>query len=121
MYSDFARYQNKIARIYMPQKKHLHCHPADKTIGKYWVIEFATENAYKSPLMQWSSGGTDPFYSKGDNVQIKFSSVNAAVDYARMMGWGYDVMYPKHKYHTYKNYADNFKYKGEPKEEGSYD
>ena len=38
-----------------------------------------------------------------------------------MMGWGYDVTYPKFKYHTRKNYADNFKYKGEPKPEHDYD
>ena len=30
---DFARWQNRVARIYMPQRKHVHCHSADKTIG----------------------------------------------------------------------------------------
>ena len=67
IWTNFNAFQNKMARIYMPQRKHLHCHPADKTIGKYWVIDFATESTYKSPLMQWSSSSRDPFYSKGDN------------------------------------------------------
>ena len=118
---DYARYQNKIARIYMPQKKHVHNHAADKTMGKYWVIEFDTESTFKSPLMQWTSASNDLFYSKGDNMQMRFPDVQTAVQYAKMMGWGYDVMYPKFKYHTKKNYSDNFKYKGEPKPEHDYD
>ena len=71
--------------------------------------------------MQWTSATNDPFYSKGDNLQMKFSNVDAAIAYAEMMGWGYDVSYPNFKYHTYKNYADNFKYKGEPKPTVDYD
>ena len=120
-WTDMARFQNRSARIYMPQRKHLHCHPSDKTIGKYWVIDFETTSTYKSPLMQWSSASLDPFHSKGDNLQMKFPSVNAAVNYAEMMGWGYDVTYPKFKNHTYKNYVDNFKYKGPPKPTVDYD
>ena len=52
---------------------------------------------------------------------MRFPSVNSAVDYCEMMGWGYDVSYPNFKYHTRKNYQDNFVYKGEPKPEASYD
>ena len=51
----------------MPLKKHTHNHAADKTMGKYWVIDFDTESTFKSPLMQWTSGSNDAFYSKGDN------------------------------------------------------
>ena len=86
----------------------MHCHPQDKTIGKYWVIDMEHECTFKSPLMQWTSASTDPFHSKGDNVQIRFPTVTAAVEHAEMMGWGYDVSYPTFKYHTKKNYADNF-------------
>ena len=105
----------------MPQRKHVHCHPADKTIGNYWVVDFETESTFKSPLMQWTSGTCDTFYSKGDNFQMRFPDVNAAVEFCESMGFGYDVMYPKFKWHTKKNYADNFAYKGEPKEEPDYD
>ena len=71
--------------------------------------------------MQWTSGSLDCFYSKGDNVQAKFPSVDAAIDHCEAMGWGWDVTYPKYKYHTYKNYANTFSYKGEPKPEADYD
>ena len=67
-YTDFVKHQRKIARIYMPQRKHVHCHPADKTIGKYWAVDFETESTFKSPLMQWTSATNDAFYSKGDNL-----------------------------------------------------
>ena len=65
---DMNRYQNKTARIYMPQKKHVHNHAADKTMGNYWVIDFDTDSTFKSPLMQWTSATNDCFYSKGDNL-----------------------------------------------------
>ena len=120
-WSDYVSHQDKIARIYMPQKKHVHNHPQDKTIGQYWVIDFDTESTYKSPLMQWTSASNDCWYSKGDNTQVRFPDVHSAVAFARSMGWGYDVTYPKFKYHVKKNYADNFKYKGEPKDEHDYD
>ena len=70
--------------------------------------------------MQWNSTH-DSFYTKGTTVQVVFPSVNSAVQYAIMMGWGYSVSYPKYKNHTKKNYADNFKYKGPAKEEVEYD
>ena len=50
-----------------------------------------------------------------------FPSVNSAMEYAGMMGWGYDVTYPNFKYHSKKEYALNFAYKGAPKPEASYD
>ena len=105
----------------MPLKKHVHCHGLDKSVGKQWVIEFETVSSYKTPLMSWTSGSTDPFYSKGDNMTMVFPSVNSAVEYATTMGWGIDVSYPNYKYHTLKNYADNFKFKGGPKPEADYD
>ena len=105
----------------MPQRKHVHCHPADKTIGNYWVVDFETESTFKSPLMQWTSGSNDCFYSKGDNMQMRFPDPNAAVEFCESMGYGYDIMYPRFKWHVKKNYQDNFAYKGEPKEEPDYD
>ena len=52
---------------------------------------------------------------------MKIGSLSAAVKYCEAMGWGYDVLYPNHKWFTKKNYADNFKFKGYPKEEIEYD
>ena len=105
----------------MPQRKHVHCHPQDKSIGRYWVVEFEHTNTFKSPLMQWGTGSTDPYNSKGDYIQGRFTNAEEAINHAVSQGWGYDVEYPKFKYHTKKNYSDNFSYKGEPKEEVEYD
>ena len=99
----------------------MHCHPQNKFIGKHWVVDFDTQSTYKSPLMGWTSATTDSFYSKGDNLQTMFPTAEAAVAYCKMMGWGYTVTYPKFKYHTRKNYTDNFKYKGDPKPKVDYD
>ena len=116
-WSNFVAKQNKVGRIYMPQKKHNQNHPADKTIGNYWVVDFETESTFKSPLMQWTSGTNDCFNARGDMMQIRFPDVNAAVEFCESMGYGYDVMYPHFLWHVKKNYQDNFAYKGLPKEE----
>ena len=52
---------------------------------------------------------------------MKFPTAQLAVNWCKMMGWGYTVSYPKFKHHTRKNYTDNFKYKGEPKPKVDYD
>ena len=117
----YGQFYNRIAHVYMPQKKHTQNHPADKTVGQFWAIDFDTESTFKSPLMNWTSGTNDAFYSKGDNFQMVFPSADAAVTYAKMMGWGYSVTYPKYKWHTKKVYADNFAYKGGPKPQVDYD
>uniref|UniRef100_A0A7S3G0P5 NADH dehydrogenase [ubiquinone] iron-sulfur protein 4, mitochondrial n=1 Tax=Strombidium rassoulzadegani TaxID=1082188 RepID=A0A7S3G0P5_9SPIT len=119
--TDSLKFQDRVVRIYMPQKKHVHTPPADKTIGKYWMIDYEPVSTFKSPLMQWSSATIDPFDSKGDSAHGRFPSVESAISYAKMMGWGYEVQYPRFKYLTKKNYQDNFAYKGEPKPEADYD
>jgi hypothetical protein len=58
---DRQQYRSKIARIYMPQRKHLHCHPTDKRVGKGWAIEFDSWGQYKSPLMGWTSATSDTY------------------------------------------------------------
>jgi hypothetical protein len=120
MHSNFAEpqiYRSKIARIYQPQKKHVHNHPNNKTIGKTWVIEFESWGVYKSPLMFWTSATQDT-YSK---LSMKCGSLSSAVKYCEMMGWGYDVSYPHHLWHTKKSYSDNFLWKGPAKDDESYD
>merc|ERR1719491_2037950 len=52
---------------------------------------------------------------------MEFGRLNDAIAYAETMGWGYDVSYPTHRWHTKKNYTENFKWKGEPKAEEAYD
>lgn len=114
---DSQAQRHKIARIYMPQRKHVHCHPSNKTDGTYWAIDFATWGQYKSPLMGWSRGTLDTM----SNIQIEFGRLSDAKAYAEAMGWGYDVHFPNHRWHVKKNYADNFKWKGEAKPVADYD
>lgn len=58
---DGQRHRHKVARIYMPQRKHVHCHPTNKTVNNYWAIEFEAASHFKSPLMGWTSGTHDSF------------------------------------------------------------
>ena len=69
--------------------------------------------------MGWKSGSQDMM----SNMKISFGRLSDAVAYAQAMGWGYDITYPNHsnRWHVKKNYADNFKWKGEPKPEQAYD
>lgn len=107
----------KIARIYMVQRKHVHCHPSNKSDGSGWTIDFGSWGHHKSPLMGWSRGTQDTFA----NVQMTFGRLNDAVDYAQAMGWGFDVMQPHYRWHVKKDYASNFKWKGEAKPIVDYD
>ena len=82
--------QQRVCRIYMPQRKHVHCHPTNKTPGNYWAIEFHTVGMHKSPLMGWKSGSHDMM----SNISISFGRLSDAVNYCQTMGWGYDISYP---------------------------
>ena len=52
---------------------------------------------------------------------MRFPSVNQAIECAKEMGLGYEVMYPKHRWLTKKSYAANFTWKGHPKPVADYD
>ena len=101
----------------MNQKKHVHCHPTNKTPGHGWTIDFSTWGNHKSPLMGWGKGTQDTLY----NVNVNFGRLSDAIDYATAMGWGYDIMHPHYRWHTKKDYTSNFKWKGEAKPEIDYD
>ena len=109
--------QTNIARIYHPQRKHVHNHPTNKLTGKHWVIEFQNQPTYKSPLMFWTSASTGTF----NKTRMIVGSLSAAVKYCETMGWGYDILYPQTRWHTKKSYADNFIWKGNAEETPTYD
>jgi hypothetical protein len=122
---DGQRHRNKICRIYLPQKKHLHCHPTNKQIGKYWAIDFPNTGSFKSNLMGWGRQ-YDPYALlcnpyQTNAMHMKFGKLSDAVAFTESMGWGYDVSHPKYRYHVKKNYADNFKFKGHPAVVPEYD
>ena len=114
---DGQPYRHRVARVYQPQKKHVHNVPQNKSIGKWWAIEFESWGTYKSPLMGWTSGTQDQM----TKISAKVPTLSAAVKYCEMMGWGYDVQFPRHRWHTKKNYSDNFAWKGHAQAEEEYD
>ena len=71
----------RVARIYMPQKKHVHNHPSNKTYGNYWVIDFEAPT-YRSPLMGWGRASLDAFSNLKSNVTLEFARMSDAVEYA---------------------------------------
>ena len=102
----------------MPQRKHLHCHPTDHRPNNHWAIEFDSAGQWKSPLMGWTSATADTY----SGVTVRLARLQDAVAYCEAMGWGYDIMYPTNaRNHVKKNYADNFMWKGPPKEKEEYD
>ncbi|KAK6152799.1 hypothetical protein DH2020_012438 [Rehmannia glutinosa] len=70
-----------------------------------WKINFLSTQKWENPLMGWTSTG-DPYANVGD-AGLSFDSKEAAIAFAERHGWDYTV----------KSYADNFKWKGPPKEE----
>ena len=107
----------------MPQKKHTHNHPYNKQIGKGWAIQFDNWGAFKSPLMGWSSASHDSLHSREQNaLNLRFGQLKDAVAFAEAQGWGLDIQYPTNwRWHTKKNYADNFAWKGPAPAVESYD
>ncbi|KAL2895052.1 NADH dehydrogenase [ubiquinone] iron-sulfur protein 4 mitochondrial [Bienertia sinuspersici] len=82
-------------------------------VGK-WKINFLSTQKWENPLMGWTSTG-DPYSSVGE-AAMTFDSEEAAKSFAERHGWQYVVK----KRHTPllkpKAYADNFKWKGPPKQ-----
>ena len=68
--------------------------------------------------MGWTSATADTY----SGVTVRLARLQDAVAYCEAMGWGYDIMYPTNaRNHVKKNYADNFMWKGPPKEKEEYD
>ena len=70
---------------------------------KKWVLEFETKDPSINPLMGWETS-TDTL----EEVVLKFSSKNQAVEYAKKNNILYNVIETKKKKFVIKSYADNF-------------
>ena len=70
---------------------------------KKWVLEFETKDASINPLMGWETS-TDTL----EEVILKFSSKEQAIEYAKNNNISYTVIEPKKKEFVIKSYADNF-------------
>ena len=70
---------------------------------KKWVLEFETKDPSINPLMGWETS-TDTL----EEVILKFSTKEQAIEYAENNNISYTVIDPKKKAFVIKSYADNF-------------
>jgi hypothetical protein len=100
-------------RIFVPDDNHMHCTPKVEE-GKHWAIQFERQAVYKTNQMGWTF--SNDTFSSGQlgGELIKFDSLEQAIEFARGLGLGYDIKYPKRRYLIKKDYASNFAWKGEP-------
>ncbi|EEC18742.1 NADH dehydrogenase, putative [Ixodes scapularis] len=68
-----------------------------------WRMEFDNRERWENPLMGWCSSG-DPL----SNVNVNFSSKEAAMSFCEKNGWDYFVDEPAPRRSPRKNYGDNF-------------
>ena len=88
------------AKIYIPTKT-----PMQSGRGKLkkWVLEFDTKDPSINPLMGWETS-TDTL----EEVILKFSTKEKAIEYAESNNISYRIIEPNKKEYVIKSYADNF-------------
>ena len=90
----------KKAKIYIPSKTAMQ---SGRGKLKKWVLQFETKDTSINPLMGWETS-TDTL----EEVILKFSTKEQAVEYAENNNISYTVVEPKKKEFVIKSYADNF-------------
>ena len=90
----------KKAKIYIPSKTAMQ---SGRGKQKKWILEFDTRDTSINPLMGWESS-TDTL----EEVVLRFSSKEKAIEYAESNDISYKVIEPKKKEFVIKSYADNF-------------
>ena len=90
------------AKIYKPTKTAMQSGRA-----KYnkWVLKFSDKkNQLKDTMMGWNGGS-----STVSQIELKFSSKEEAVSYAKKNSIDYEVLETSERKVINKSYADNFK------------
>jgi hypothetical protein len=90
----------KKAKIYIPTKTAMQ---SGRGKLKDWILEFETRDPKTSVLMGWESSDDTL-----NEVKLKFSSKEKAIEYAAANDVEYRVYEPKQKKFVIKSYADNF-------------
>ena len=70
---------------------------------KKWVLQFETKDPSINPLMGWETS-----MDTLEEVILKFSTKEQAVEYAENNNISYTLVEPKKKEFVIKSYADNF-------------
>lgn len=92
-----------IARIFKPARTAMQ---SGQARTKHWVLEFVPAQARSiDPLMGWTSSG-----DMNSQVQLRFESREAAMEYAEKHGIDAQVFEPKPRAHIIRTngYGDNF-------------
>ena len=90
------------AKIFKPAKTAMQSGRA-----KYnkWVLKFTDEkNQFRDSMMGWNGGS-----STVSQIELKFSSKEEAVNYAKKNSIDYEVLETSERKVINKSYADNFK------------
>jgi hypothetical protein len=90
----------KKATIYIPSKTAMQ---SGRGKLKKWVLQFETKDPSINPLMGWERSNDTL-----EEVILKFSTKEQAVEYAENNNISYTVVEPKKKEFVIKSYADNF-------------
>ena len=90
----------KKGKIYIPTKTAMQ---SGRGKQKKWILEFETKDPHTNSLMGWESS-SDTL----EEVKLKFSSKEKAIDYATANDITFFVVEPKKKKFVIKSYQENF-------------
>ena len=90
------------AKIFKPAKTAMQ---SGRSKFNKWVLKFSDKkNQLKDTMMGWNGGS-----STISQIELKFSSKEEAVNYAKKNGIDYEVLETSETKVINKSYADNFK------------
>ncbi len=90
------------AKIFKPAKTAMQ---SGRSKFNKWVLKFSDKkNQLKDTMMGWNGGS-----STISQIELKFSSREEAVNYAKKNGIDYEVLETRERKVINKSYADNFK------------
>ena len=90
------------AKIYKPSKTAMQ---SGRSKYNKWVLKFSDKkNQLKDTMMGWNGGS-----STVSQIELKFSSKEEAVNYAKKNSIDYEVLETSARKVINKSYADNFK------------
>jgi hypothetical protein len=90
------------------QTNHMQSTPVIRRTGFCILMEGI--GYYRSHAMLHGRNCDDPWRTWGNRSEMRFSTMNGAVAYARSFGFETDLVYPHERYHSQKAYADNFNF-----------
>lgn len=91
---------NLKAKIYQPSKTAMQ---SGKAKTKQWILEYERQPVGSDFVMGWISSANTL-----EQIQLKFNTLDQAINYAKNNNISYEVFEPKKAKVIIKSYADNF-------------